>query len=455
MPYLTQAQVEQFRQRSQGDPVWFSENILGTPLWSKEKEILEAVRDHAEVAVRSCHASGKTFTSARVAHWWLISHEEAVVITTAPTFRQVKEILWREIRACAAKTPLYPKNAVLDTAIHISEKWFALGLSSDKAEQFQGFHSPHLLLIGDEASGIPEDIFQAMDGLTPERILLLGQPLHNQGRFADSFRNPNVKKVHISAFDSPNVIEGKAVIPGLITQRDVNRIKEHYGEDSDVYRVRVLGEFPRADSDTLIALDEVERAMNREVNVLPQWEKKLGVDVARYGNDRSALVVRHHEKVLRKDFYQGQDTMQIVGHTLRIAREERIAPYNVFVDVIGVGAGVADRLKEQGWAVNEVNVAESPKDTEHYANLRAEMYDKMKVWLKTAQLPKDDDFYEMANVKYKFTSKGQLLLESKEDMKKRGIDSPDVADALALTFTGGGRLSIVASPLLPDYDLNS
>lgn len=441
---VTKKEIQTFQEKIRNDPVFFVEEVLKNPLWSKQKEIIEAVRDNHEVAVRSCHASGKSYLSGRIVHWWLNSYENSVVITTAPTFRQVKEVLWREIKGSIAGKNIYPTNAVLDTRIDISPQWFALGLSTDVPDQFQGFHSPHLMVLIDEASGINPLIEEAIDGLTPEKIVRIGQPLSNIGRFADSFRASNVKKMQISAFDTPNVAEQRIVIPGLITALDVENFKLRYGEESDVYRVRVLGEFPRQDEDSLISVDDISKAINRESKVLPQWEKKMGVDVARYGNDRTAIVIRQMEKVLKKVIFAGQDTMQITGHILSLAKEERILPKNIYVDVIGVGAGVVDRCKEQGWNVTPVNVAESPKDKEHYINLRAELYaDKLKSWIKTADLPNDDDFYELANIKYKFNSNGKLQIESKEDMKKRGLDSPDVADALMLTFSEANTSFII------------
>lgn len=426
------------------DPIFFAEEILGTPLWEKEKEILLSVRDNPETSVKSCHASGKTFTASRVVHWWLCSEPDSIVITTAPTFRQVKEILWREIRAAIIGKGIYPENTILDTQINIGPKWFALGLSTDRPDQFQGFHSKRLLVVGDEASGIAEEIYQATDGLAATRYLWIGNPLKNEGRFATSFKSPNVNKITISAFDTPNVKEGRTVIPGLISSADILRMKNYYGEDSDVYRVRVLGEFPLSDVDSLISVDDIHKAIQRTVSVQPQWEKKMGVDVARFGDDRSVIVIRQMEKVLRKEVFSSLDTMQITGHVLRIAKEEGVHGHNINVDVIGIGAGVVDRLREQGWDVNAVNVSESARDHEHYLNLRAELYgDKIKEWIKTADLPNDDDFYELANVKYKFNSKGQLQLESKDDMKKRGLSSPDVADALMLTF---GSKNVVFVP---------
>ena len=134
--------------------------------------------------------------------------------------------------------------------------------------------------------------------------------------------------------------------------------------------------------------------------------------------------------------------MEITGRVLKIAKEEQVKADNIFIDVIGIGAGVYDRLKEQGWKTNAVNVAESPKDKENYINLRAELYaDKVKEWIKTGDLP-DDDFYELANIKYKFNSTGKLQIESKEDMKKRGLESPDIADALMLTFASKGIINM-------------
>ena len=299
------------------------------------------------------------------------------------------------------------------------------------------------MVLIDEASGIQPEIEEAIDGLTPEKIVRIGQPLSNLGRFADSFRMPGVKKIQISALDTPNIKEQRVVIPGLITQQDIENFKTRYGEDSNVYRVRVLGEFPTQDTDSLISVNDIANAINRAVDVPSQFEKRMGVDVARFGDDRTAIIVRQMEKVTRKEVFAGFDTMQIVGRVLAIAKEEHIRGENIYVDVIGVGAGVYDRIIEQGWRANAVNVSESPEDKENYLNLRAELYaNKLKEWIKTASLPNDDDFYELANIKYKFNSKGQLQIESKEDMKRRGLESPDVADALMLTFASKGLIEM-------------
>ena len=176
MQLPNQQQITELRERIRNEPVWFIENILKHNLSDKQQEIVNSVRDHYETAVRSCHGSGKTFTAADIVHWWLLSYDDAVVVTTAPTDRQVKEILWRDIRNGAAGKGLYPKDAVLDKQINLGDKWYAIGFATDRQDMMQGFHSPHLLIIIDEASGVTDQIYEAIDGLQPTRLLLLGNP---------------------------------------------------------------------------------------------------------------------------------------------------------------------------------------------------------------------------------------------------------------------------------------
>lgn len=437
---LTPQEINNFQEKIKTNPVWFVENVLKENLWEKQKEIMEAVRDNQTVVVRSCNAIGKSYVSARIVHWYLLSHKNSVVVTTAPVFKQVKEILWREIKSSCAGKQLYPENAITDTKIDIDNKWFALGLTSDKPDQFQGIHSENLLAILDEGSGISDEIFEAVDGLKPDKLLVIGNPMRNTGQFAKLFKEKNVKKIHISAFDTPNIKNNQIIIKGLISNEEIERFKDRYGEDSDVYRIRILGEFPKAETDSFISITEIEQAINREIEVLPQWEKKLGCDLALFNGDRTVFIVRQMEKILKKIVLNSPDTMSIVGEIIKLAKEEFIRPENIYLDKIGIGQGVFDRLKEQGWDVNGINVGMSADDNEHYFNQRAELAGKVKEWLKTGQLTKDDDFYEISNVKYKFTSKGQIQMESKQDMKGRGLPSCDVFDALALTFANKNKL---------------
>lgn len=450
---LTEEDIKQYKVKAKNDPIWFAETICQTKLWEKQREILLAVKDNREVAVSSCNASGKSYVASILVHWWLLTHENGVVVTTAPTGRQVREILWREIRKLADPR-FYPAGAVTQTKIDLNPKWFAIGLSTDRPEAFQGIHSENLLVIVDEASGIPEIIYEAIDGLTYERLLLIGNPNSNEGRFYRAFKSTAIKTIRISAFDTPNIKQGKEVIKGLIQQKDIDKFKEQYGEDSDVWRVRVLGQFPLQATDCLIGVDVIEAAMQREVKVLAGWEKKMGVDVARFGGDRTVITIRQHSKITRKEVITKADTMAVVGKIWAIGKEEKIIPCNIFIDEIGVGAGVVDRLKEQGVDITAVNVANKAKDFEHYGNLRAELGFAVKEWLGTAQIPQDDEYYQCSNIKYKFNSSGKLMLERKEDMKARGLPSPDTFDSLALTFAESGEVSYgeASAPVYSDMD---
>ena len=443
-----------YKKEIQNNPIRTAKELLGLTLWEKEREIIEAVWQHKEVSVRSCNSSGKTYTAANIVHLWLLAYpDQSIVLTTAPTGRQVKELLWREVRKTATGKKLYPVSSLMQMSINLEPKWFALGLSTDEADKFQGFHSEHLLVIVDEASGVSEEVFEAIDGLHPTRILLIGNPMRNTGRFADTFKMPHVHKIKISAFDTPNITEGRVVIPGLVTQENIETIKLKYGEDSDVYRIRILGEFPHQESNALFSVEEVSNAINRTAKDT-NFEKKMGVDVARFGDDRTVLLIRQMDKVYKPRVYSGKNTQEVAGLVLDYAKDENVLPGNINIDVIGIGAGVVDALTAQKWEVNGINVGESPEDKEHFINLRAELYHKVKDWIggdnPKADLP-NDDFLELCGIYYKYNAKGQIQIESKDEMKKRKLPSPDIADSLMLTFAGGTKFYSGASEALKDY----
>lgn len=304
-----------------------------------------------------------------------------------------------------------------------------------------GFHAitGKILVIVDEGSGVEEPIWGAIDGLLTSadaQLLALGNPYRSTGSFANLFKEKGVYKIHIQDTDIPNIKENRIIIPGLMSPSYPLEMEKKYGKDSNLYLIKVKGEFPKTDQDVLISLSDVEEAFLRFEEVEAVGEKTLGIDVARFGDDRTVFLVRQGYKILRKETYGKEDTMQTVGRAVRIIDEEKILPENVFIDVIGIGAGVVDRLKEKEYNINGINVGMSAAQPEQFFNIRAEAYWKIRDWIKKAGLPKDDDLLELANIKYKYSSerKGQLKIEPKEDIKKRGLVSPDVADALMLTF---------------------
>jgi len=173
-------------------PVAFAERALGVDLWSKQVEVLEALRDGPRVTVRACHGVGKTFVAASAALWFLYTRKPSVVLTTAPTGRQVRQVLWRQLRALHRRARYSLGGELHLTRLELGDEWFGLGLATDEPDRFQGFHSESILLIVDEAAGVREEIFDAVEGvLTTEgaKTLLIGNPTSQSGYFYRSHRS--------------------------------------------------------------------------------------------------------------------------------------------------------------------------------------------------------------------------------------------------------------------------
>lgn len=408
---------------------------------------------HRFTAVRSANGCGKTYILPRIALGFLHAFAPAVVINTAPTWRQVENQYWRNFREAYLRSTIPLGGQLYKTKLEIDEDWFALGLATDENSvvKFQGWHAKNIMVIFDEASGISPAIYEAargaLSGGQMVRFVLIGNPNLNSGDFYDAFRDPAFNKIHISAFDIPNVKERRQIIPGLITHEWVEEMEAKYGVDSDIYRVRVLGEFPLQASDTLISIDLIEKAFGADRERYNQDDEVIGLDVARFGDDNTAFVHRKGNVAKVLKIIYGNNTMEIAGQAKIFLKEYPQA--RIFIDVVGVGAGVYDRLKEQpdvSSRVYGVNNAGKPRHEEDYINIRIESWVNVRDWLKDAILEKHEGFYQLAYPKYKINSNGKMQLESKEDMKKRGVHSPDVGDALALTLsraTEGSNLGVV------------
>lgn len=442
------------RSRIWEDPEFFYREILGYEPWEKQLEISHSLIEHRNTTVRSNNGSGKTFHVAREALRFMYGQgPDAVVINTAPTWNQVENQFWRYLRDAYKKALVPLGGKLLKTKLDIDETWFAIGLANDEnnMEAFQGWHAKKILMIFDEASGISPKIYEAASGAMAGgelvRFLLLGNPTQNSGPFYDSFTDPSFNKIHISAFDTPNVQAKSQVVPGLVTWDWVEEMRRKYGETSQVYRVRVLGHFPNHATDTVISIDLIEFAFGADRELIEQDDERIGLDVARFGDDDSAFVKRKGNTAKVLEVVNGNSTMELAGKSARYLREYPKA--TIWIDVIGVGAGVFDRLREQpdiADRVYGVNSAGKPSDDAEYINIRMESWANVRDWLRDAVLEKHEGFYELAKPKYKITSTGKLQLESKEDMKKRGVPSPNVGDALALTLsrpTEGENIGLV------------
>lgn len=441
---MTSLSAEQkLQQRFRDDPAFFHREVLGHEPWKKQLEISLSIRDHRNTAIRSNNGSGKTYHMAREALRFLYAYgPDAVVIDTAPTWTQVENQFWRNLRDAYNKARYPLGGNLLKTKLDIDETWFAIGIANDEhnMEGFQGWHAKNILVIFDEASGISPKIYEAAAGAMAGghivRFVLIGNPTQNSGPFYDAFKDPTFNKIHISAYDTPNVQQKRQVVPGLVTWEWVEELRLKYGEDSDVFRVRALGNFPMHASDTLISIDSVEAAFNADREFINQDDDVAGLDVARFGDDDSALVRRTGNKAKVEWEVNGNNTMELAGKCAKFLRDNPTV--DLYIDVIGIGAGVFDRLREQpdiAGRVFGVNSAGKPRDEAEYINIRIESWANVRDWLRDAILEKHEGFYELAQPKYKINSSGKLQLESKEDMKKRGVKSPNIGDALALTLS--------------------
>ena len=426
-------------------PGIFAKRHLGIDLWYKQREVLNALCKNKRVAVRSCNGSGKTFTAALAAIWWLMAHENAVVITTAPTERQVRELLWREIRKVYDQNRDLIGGKISSTRLDLSNQRFAFGFSTDTPGRFQGFHNENILIIVDEASEVREFIFDAILGSMSTRnarMLLIGNPTKLAGTFYDAFHKNrgHWKTIHISAFDTPafnNRADNDEPPPeGIATPEYAELVARERGKESHAYQVRVLGEFPSKAIDTLIPLKLLEAAAQRNIEQLQGHEAVMGLDVARFGDAMSVAVVRRGPQVIDLVAFRKTDLMQTTGKALDLARRHDVK--TIYVDEIGMGAGVLDRLNEiNDIRAEGVNVANKADETERYANLRAQMFDGLRQRFADDDIAIPDDaelVSQLASLTYIYNSRGQLQLESKDDIRRSGRQSPDKADALALAF---------------------
>lgn len=406
------------------------------------------------LSVRSGHGVGKSAFMAWSILWFLSTHFPCKVPATAPTSHQLDDILWAELgmwhRRLKERLP-----ALGDEFEWTAEKFylkshpnesFAVARTSrpEKPEALQGFHSQNILFLIDEASGVPDEVFQVAEGALSSDgayVLMAANPTRTQGYFFDSHHRMRGSwaTLQVSGEDCPRV-----------SRKYVEDMAKKYGRDSSIYKIRVRGEFAGS-PDGVIGLDIIEAAIDRDVK--PHGPERWGVDVARFGDDLTALCKRRGNSVLEPiKVWGGKDTMQTAGLLKLEYDAARIKPEAICIDVIGLGAGVVDRCKELGLPVVAVNVAESPAVEDQYARLRDELWFRAREWFhgRDVRMVRDEDLIgELTLPTFKVLSTGKKQVESKDDIKKRAA-SPDRADAFCLTFANGVPMSHQWKPLKYD-----
>lgn len=466
------------------NPVDFVEDIIRAKPDANQRDILNSVAKYQRTSVRSGHGIGKTATEAWLALWFLTTRPYPKIPCTAPTQHQLWDILWAEIAKWMRNNPALDVELTwTKERVYMNghpEEWFAVGRTASHPDALQGFHSDHLLFIIDEASGVKDPIFEPVLGaLTTEdsKLLLAGNPTKITGFFYDSHHKDRAQynTLHIDGRDSSRV-----------DTKFVQSIVDMFGMDSDVFLVRVAGDFPKALPDSFIPMEWAEKASEGEV---PEIERVLrvdiGIDVARYGDDSSVISPVLDKKLQEEpDIFHHQDTMELTGNAVQtIKKHARAHPWasiHVKIDCDGLGVGVYDRLAElRDQIVDEVEeqredrfadaegddkpppfrleVVEchfggeggtvSDDDPIEYQTSTGLMWGTVReaLRLQTIKLyPDDKQIAQLSNRKYSVNSAGKIELERKEAMKKRGLSSPDMGDALALALY---------DPKLPTWEL--
>jgi hypothetical protein len=409
-----------------------------------------------------------SFSASRLVAWWLASTPaRAFAVTTAPTFPQVRAILWREIGMAHRKGHL--PGRVTQTEWHLAadrqhrtspdtragEELVAFGRkppAHDSGVAFQGIHSGEggVLIILDEAAGVPAGLWDAAEGLMADensRILAIGNPDEPVGPFADCFApNSDWAQFHISAFDSPN-FTGEQVAPevarSLVSRLWVNERRKAWGEDHPLWTSRVLGDFPDVSTDNVIPLGWARAAQDRELAKVGD-RPRIGVDVARFGVDDSAIAAVWGPVVRIVDVIHGQDTVKVAGKVLDTARNLRANV--IHVDGVGVGAGVIDQLRAQdGYplTVHDMQAGARPQDPERFVDARSEWWWMVRERAESGDLDLPSEgphaqelLAQLTGPRFTYDARLRIRVESKESMKARGIPSPDLADAVIMALAG-------------------
>lgn len=445
------------------DPVRWAAERGKMHIWSKQREVLESVRDHRRTVVRACHSAGKSHIAATAACWWIDSHPpgEAFILTSAPTAPQVRTILWRGINRIHAFSGLPGRMNQVEWIMPTgdgSEEIVGIGRKPSEHSEgaFQGIHARYVLVILDEAQGVPKALWDSTESIASNkyaRVLSIGNPDVTSGPFVDACRSPELwNEIHIGFSSTPAAtgeIVPEEVADGLISQEWADDRKMAWGEDSALYQSKVLGQIPTGGTDPWRVIAEDDAARCRYIDEAyeddPDAVRIGGIDIGG-GSDRTVIVERIGSSVGRIESFSDRDPMLTVGKLVNLIEDWDLQ--RARVDVVGIGWGVAGRLKEvlrergSKCVVQYVNFASRSSQPKRFINARAEAWwngrelSRNRAW-SLAGLD-DDAIGELTAPRYEIVdSSGRLKIEKKDEVRERLGRSPDIADALLLAFFDG------------------
>lgn len=429
------------------DPVGWIRDRLGEDLWSKQREIADSVVANAYTAVPSCHAAGKSYLASRLVAWWVDVHPPgtAIAVTTASTAHQVNAVLWDEIKRAHEHGDL-PGKITGGTGTAIPEwtvdgRRVAFGRKPDNPGAFQGIHRPYVLVIIDEAGEIEDRYIDTTSTIATgpdDRTLAIGNPVDSASRFARMCQPGSIwNRIQIPAWDTPK-FTGETFDGGtLIDPSFVDRMRTEWGEDSWMFQARIHAEFPDLGDDLVFPPRLVQKAI--DADLAGTEAGGYGADIAVHGDDES-VVYRNRGGVLRfVDAWRGHDTEQSAGRLAAILQTHgRVSTVPMYVDAVGVGRGVYDKLRHQNWPVLPFNGGNSPTDREMFGNRRAETFWALRRAMEDGQVDLDPAdrvlLDQLQLMKWRRDVRGRTFIESKDDMRARGVKSPDRADAASMAF---------------------
>ena len=451
------------------------EHFSGPRTW--QRQVLRDIGQHIKAnrsapvdlkALREAISSGRGIGKSALVSWlilWMLTTRiGSSVIVSANSEPQLRSVTWGELTKWAtmtinahwwevSATKLIPAawlTALVERDLQKGTRyWGAEGKlwSEENPDAYAGVHNHDgMMVIFDEASGIPDSIWSVASGFFTEPIVdrywfAFSNPRRPNGYFYECFHSRRAFW-HTRQIDS-RTVEGtdKGIYDQIIAE---------HGDDSREARIEVYGQFPSTGDDQFIDLARVDEAMSRPPIKDPSAPIVVGVDPARSGADSTVIAVRQGRTLLALRRYRGDDTMTVVGHVIQTIEEFR--PTLTVVDEGGLGAGVLDRLKEQRYKVRGVNFAWRSSRPVMYGNKRAEIWGALKEWLLTASVPNDKTLRDdLTGPRVKPNSAGAIFLESKKEMKARGLASPDAADAIAVTFAFPIATDIMGHLATPGY----
>jgi hypothetical protein len=443
-------------------PVEWVHDRLDEETWSKQVEILESVRDNRYTAVQSCHDSGKSYSASRLMSWWIDAHPPgtAFVVSTAPSQHQVETILWNEVGRAHRKGDLVgritygmvPRWKLGPEIVGFGRKPADLASKEEAMSTFQGIHNEFVLVVIDEAGGVPKWLYDAVDTLVTNekaRVLAIGNPDDPTSHFAKVCApGSGWNVIRISYQDTPN-FSGEPVSDNLrdllLSRLWVQERAQRWGETSPLYVSKVLGEFPDVSDDTLLP-PKLLRAC-QELSLPGTTKGRFGADVARFGEDQTS-VYRNRGGVIRRAFVGGKmDTVEVTGHFARLLNE-RNGHVPMVIDSIGLGAGPYDNLNNDGQPVEEFVASEKAFDPDRFVNRRAEAWWGFREACENGEIDlppeKEDDelIAQLGSLKWGIDKRGRIKIESKEEAKKRGLPSPDLADAAMMSAQKGPEIHV-------------